>query len=89
VIILPFQFEVGEHDLSLISKAQLDVTTALRNAKTQTILIHGHSDSQTFAGYAKTKSDYLNWQLSQKRAESVKAALAQRGLLNNRMKTIA
>ncbi|OQY50770.1 MAG: hypothetical protein DRR08_28325 [Candidatus Parabeggiatoa sp. nov. 2] len=51
------------------------------------MLIHGHSDSQAFAGFSKTESDYLNWQLSQKRADSFKAALAQRGVLHTRIKT--
>jgi len=91
VIFRHFYFKVGEHDLSLVSERQLDeVATALINTKkTQNILIHGHSDSQAFAGFSKTESKYLNWQLSQKRAGSVKAALAQRGVLNYRMKTFA
>ena len=87
VIFRPFHFKAGKHDLSLVSGAQLDqVATALINTKAQNILIHGHSDSKPFAGFSKTKSDYLNWQLSQKRADSVKAALAQRGILNYRIK---
>ncbi len=89
VIFRPFHFKVGKHDLSLVSEAQMDeVATSLMNKKTQNILIHGHSDSKPFAGSSKTKSDYLNWQLSQKRAESVRAALVLRGILNNRMKTL-
>jgi outer membrane protein OmpA-like peptidoglycan-associated protein len=88
VVFRPFNFKVAQHDLSLVSEAQLDeVATALMNNKTQNILIHGHSDSQAFVGYSKTESDYLNWQLSQKRADSVKAALARRGVLQFRMKT--
>jgi outer membrane protein OmpA-like peptidoglycan-associated protein len=88
VIFRHFYFKVGEHDLSSVSETQLDeVATALINHKTQNILIHGHSDSKPFAGFSKTESKYLNWQLSQKRAGSVKAALAQRGVLNYRMKT--
>jgi len=91
VIFRHFYFKVGKHDLSLVSDKQLDeVATALiKTKKTQNILIHGHSDSKPFAGFSKTESKYLNWQLSQKRAGSVKAALAQRGVLNYRMKTFA
>ncbi|MDM8563755.1 tetratricopeptide repeat protein [Candidatus Marithioploca araucensis] len=84
VIFRPFHFKVGQHDLSLISEAQCDeVATSLINK--ENILIYGHSDSQDFANHSERESDYLNWQLSQNRAESVKAALAQRGVLN--MKT--
>jgi len=81
VIFRPFHFDVGEHDLSFVSEAQLnEVATALRNTKTQTIFIHGHSDSKAFAGHSKTESDYLNWQLSQQRTDSIKTALAQRSI---------
>jgi len=90
VIFRHFYFKVGKHDLSLVSDRQLDeVATALINHKTQNILIHGHSDSQAFAGHSKKESDYLNWELSQKRAESVKVALTQRGVSNDRMKKLA
>ncbi|HEC83831.1 MAG TPA: tetratricopeptide repeat protein [Thioploca sp.] len=81
-------FQVGKHELSLVSSKQLEqiaITLSQMNAKN--ILIRGHSDAQPFKG--KAESDRLNWQLSQDRAQTVKSALLQRGLSENTLKTYA
>lgn len=75
------RFKTGHADLSLISETQLDeIALTLLNHNATTIHINGHSDIQPWQGKTAEQSQYLNWQLSQKRADSVKNALVQRGI---------
>jgi outer membrane protein OmpA-like peptidoglycan-associated protein len=88
VVFQALHFNIGKHDLSLVSGEQLNqIAITLLNKDTGTILIQGHADSQPFKGKSQAESDYLNWQLSRNRAESVKAALVSRHVPSQRMKT--
>jgi outer membrane protein OmpA-like peptidoglycan-associated protein len=82
-------FQVGKHDLSLVSSEQLDqIAITLRQMNAKNIRIRGHSDAQPFQGQTQADSDRLNWQLSVKRADTVKHALVQRGLAETDIKTM-
>ena len=78
------QFKSGDYSLSLISDAQLDeIALALINHQANTIYISGHADAQTWRGRTRAQSQRLNLRLSQYRADSIKNALAQRGVSKN------
>jgi outer membrane protein OmpA-like peptidoglycan-associated protein len=81
VIYRNLQFKIGDYNLSLISDAQLDeIALTLINHKAKTIYIGGHADAQPWRGKTPKQSQRLNQQLSQARADSIKNALAQRGI---------
>ncbi|RKZ70300.1 MAG: hypothetical protein DRR19_33460 [Candidatus Parabeggiatoa sp. nov. 1] len=78
------QFKTGDSSLSLISDQQLDeIALTLINHKAKTVYIGGHADAQPWLGRTPKQSQRLNQQLSQDRADSIKIALAQRGISKN------
>lgn len=74
------QFETGKSEFDLIqAKPHLNKLARLLQEKTdKTILIEGHTDD--------VGSDEFNIQLSLKRAEAVRQALIQRGIVKERLK---
>jgi outer membrane protein OmpA-like peptidoglycan-associated protein len=83
------RFKTGSARINLISQSQLDeIALTLTNKYTnKTIYIAGHSDIQAWIGETPARSEELNQLLSERRANSVKTALAQRGIPKNKMKT--
>jgi len=78
-----FLFDTGKADLQPGSDKQLDELAAtFQSLSGEVFQIHGHTDTQPFKGVPKLESDLLNVQLSQNRAATIAAALAERGVTN-------
>jgi len=85
-----FQFQTGKANLQPGTEQQLEaLVAALINLPNRTVEIHGHTDTQPFAGFSPSDSKRLNQKLSQERAATLASALAQRGLSMTRLKTYA
>ncbi len=78
-----FNFATAKADLQPGSEEQLNqLALAFRSLYNKTIHINGHTDTQAFKGVSKRQSDTLNLQLSQERAATIAAALAEQGVTN-------
>jgi len=81
-----FQFDTGKATLQPGTERQLEaLVAALINLPNRTVEIHGHTDTQPFAGFSPSESKMLNQKLSEDRAATVARALADRGLDKTRL----
>ncbi|HHL18500.1 MAG TPA: tetratricopeptide repeat protein [Thiothrix sp.] len=80
-----FQFATGASILPSSAVAQLkEIAAALQSLK-QAVQIDGHTDRRLFRGKSQRESDRLNRRLSQERANTIKQALIEQGIDENRL----
>ncbi len=83
-----FRFYSGKATLKRGAKRQLkELAAALRKIEPAVIKIHAHTDIQSFKNVSLEQSDKLNFELSQKRADTVATKLARQGVPMTSMET--
>lgn len=90
VVFRNINFNTGSAQIKPGYQSQIDeFAIFLSNSKysNKMVNISGHTDEQAWAGKTQARSDELNQQLSEQRANVIKRALAQRGIAEINMKT--
>jgi outer membrane protein OmpA-like peptidoglycan-associated protein len=87
VVFRNINFKTGSAQIDFIYQSQLDEIALALNSKynNKIVNIGGHTDEQPWAGETQARSDELNQQLSEQRANAIKSALAQRGVPEKNM----